>query len=474
MPPSSQKPSELLQQHVHFQLTTEQQEFASQLDSFFQESEKRTTIILRGYAGTGKTLMVSSLVKIAAKMGYKISLLAPTGRAAKVLGGYAHKKASTIHRKIYQQTDTKQGNFVFKKVKNSSEKTIYIVDEASMISDTAVFGSKSLLDDLISYVFENMNSQNKLLLVGDVAQLPPVGENLSVALDKDYMSSKYDLDIIFQEFTQVMRQEQNSGILYNATLIRDSLKNEQIKLQLRTKGYKDFYKMTSERLEDGLRYAYDKFGIEDTIVICRSNKNANNFNQYIRRAIRFAESEIEAGDYLMIVKNNYFVLSDNGQEGFLANGDFVQIQKIRNEEEEYGFRFATMELRLVDYPDAPAFEAKVLLNSLYTEHPSLPTKDYESLYQQVLESYADITQQRKRQEALKNDPYLNALQVKFAYAITCHKSQGGQWKAVFVEQGFLNEEMLNIDFLRWLYTGLTRAEKELFLVNFRDEFFENN
>jgi len=465
--------SKIFVDNIDLQLTEEQLFFAKELDTFFAKKEKKATFLLRGYAGTGKTLMVSNLVKIASKIGYKVALLAPTGRAAKVLGGYAQKRASTIHRKIYQQTDTKQGRFVFKRVKNTSERTIYIVDEASMISDKAVLGSKSLLDDLVSYVFENLKAQNKLFLVGDVAQLPPVGENISVALDKEYLASHYNLAIHFCEFTQVMRQAEHSGILYNATHIRNQLRANQIRLDLRTKGYKDFYRMTAEKLEDGLRYAYDKYGIEDTIVVCRSNKNANNFNRYIRRNIRFSESEIEAGDYLMIVKNNYFVLADNGQNGFLANGDFVEILKIRNEEEEYGFRFATMELRLVDYPDAPPFEAKVILDTLHTEHPSMPAEMYDKLYEQVLGSYSDITQHRKRQEALKDDPYLNALQVKFAYAITCHKSQGGQWKAVFVEQGFMTEDMVNTEFLRWLYTAITRAEKELFLVNFRPQFFED-
>ena len=465
--------SKIFVESISLQLTNEQMEFAKELDTFFSTKENKSTFLLRGYAGTGKTLMVSSLVRIASKIGYKVALLAPTGRAAKVLGGYAKKRASTIHRKIYQQTDTKQGKFVFKRVKNTSEKTIYIVDEASMISDKAAFGSKSLLNDLTAYIFENPQAENRLFLVGDVAQLPPVGENTSVALDKDYLSSQYNLVVQFCEFTQVMRQEEHSGILYNATLIRNQLRANQIKLDLRTKIYKDFYRMTAEKLEDGLRYAYNKYGIEDSIVVCRSNKNANNFNQYIRRNIRFSETEIEAGDYLMIVKNNYFVLADNGQEGFLANGDFVEILKIRNEEEEYGFRFATMELRLIDYPEAPTFEAKVILDTLHTEHPSMPAEMYEKLYEQVLESYSDISQHRKRQEALKDDPYLNALQVKFAYAITCHKSQGGQWKAVFVEQGFMTEEMVNTEFLRWLYTAITRAEKELFLVNFRPQFFED-
>jgi ATP-dependent exoDNAse (exonuclease V) alpha subunit len=465
--------SKIFVDNIDLQLTEEQLFFAKELDTFFAKKEEKATFLLRGYAGTGKTLMVSNLVKIASKIGYKVALLAPTGRAAKVLGSYAQKRASTIHRKIYQQTDTKQGRFVFKRVKNTSEKTIYIVDEASMISDKAILGSKSLLDDLVSYVFENPKAENKLFLVGDVAQLPPVGENISVALDKDYLADQYNLNVQFCEFTQVMRQAEHSGILYNATLIRNQLRANEIRLGLRTKVYKDFYRMTAEKLEDGLRYAYNKYGIEDSIVICRSNKNANNFNRYIRRNIRFSESEIEAGDYLMIVKNNYFVLADNGQEGFLANGDFVEVLKIRNEEEEFGFRFATMKLRLVDYPDAPPFEAKVILDTLYTEHPSMPAEMYDKLYEQVLESYSDITQHRKRQEALKDDPYLNALQVKFAYAITCHKSQGGQWKAVFVEQGFMTEDMVNAEFLRWLYTAITRAEKELFLVNFRPQFFED-
>lgn len=467
------KASEIFRQNFTLTLTPQQNDFVNQLDDFFLDNDdkQKKTFILRGYAGTGKTLMVSNLVKVATKLQYKVALLAPTGRAAKVLGAYARKRAYTIHRKIYQQTDTKQGNFIFKKAKNLAERTIFIIDEASMLSDKALYGSKSLLEDLISFVFENPQAHNKILLLGDTAQLPPVGDLASVALDEGYMESQFQLAIIAQEFTQVMRQEENSGILYNATKIRENLRQKKFELKMRTKGYQDFYKMTSERLEDGLRYAYDKYGVENCIVICRSNKSANNFNQYIRRMIRFAESEIEAGDYLMIVKNNYFVLNDNGVDGFLANGDFVEVLKISNEEEEYGFRFATMLLRLIDY-DMPAFEAKVILDTLHTEHPSLPPSQYDQLYQKVAESYADITQQRKKQEALKKDPYLNALQIKFAYAITCHKSQGGQWKAVFVEQGFLKEDMLNEEFLRWLYTAITRAEKELFLVNFRPEFFE--
>ncbi|WP_448528131.1 ATP-dependent DNA helicase [Raineya sp.] len=453
------------------ELTPQQQDFVGILEKFLQTDHPKPTILLRGYAGTGKTLMVSTFVKVASQLGYKTALLAPTGRAAKVLGRYASKRASTIHRKIYQQVDTRQGRFVFKLVKNIAEDTIYIVDEASMISDKPVTGKKSLLDDLITFIFARPEAGNKLILVGDVAQLPPVGENTSVALDKDFLEQKYKLQVFFCEFTQVMRQAENSGILYNATNIRNLLRENSLQLALKTKGYPDFYRMTYEKLEDGLRYAYKKYGLDETIVLCRSNKNANNFNRYIRRNIRFMESEIEAGDYLMIVKNNYFVLAENGINGFLANGDMVKVRSIEDTEEKYGFRFATMVLELLDYEGEP-FEAKVILNTLYSETPSLSAEEYDKLHQAVAEEYKDVGNKRYQLELLKDNPYLNALQIKFAYAITCHKSQGGQWKIVFVEQGFMTEEMINIEFLRWLYTAITRGEKEVFLINFREEFFE--
>lgn len=458
---------------ISVELTPQQQTFVEILEQFLASEHLRPCVLLRGYAGTGKTLMVSTFVKIASQFGYKTALLAPTGRAAKVLGRYAHKRASTIHRKIYQQVDTRQGRFVFKLVKNTAEDTIYIVDEASMISDKPVTGKKSLLDDLITFIYSKPEANNKLILIGDVAQLPPVGESTSVALDKDFLTQKYKLQVFFCEFTQVMRQAENSGILFNATNIRNLLRENSLKISLRTKGYKDFYRMTYEKLEDGLRYAYKKYGLEETIVLCRSNKNANNFNRYIRRNIRFMESEIEAGDYLMIVKNNYFVLAENGINGFLANGDMVKVRSIESTEEKYGFRFATMLLELLDYEGEP-FEAKVILDTLHSESPSLTAEEYDKLHQAVAEEYKDIGNKRYQLELLKDNPYLNALQVKFAYAITCHKSQGGQWKIVFIEQGFMTEEMINVEFLRWLYTAITRAEKEVFLINFREEFFENN
>ena len=470
------QPSELIKQNIPYTLTTEQDELLGLLDTFITaKNTQRSAFLIKGYAGTGKTMIISELVQVVKNFGYKTALVAPTGRAAKVLATYSKKRAYTIHKKIYRQTDTNGGGLVFQRMPNTAENTIFIVDEASMISDKADFGKKSLLEDLISFVFSNIYANNKILFIGDNAQLPPVGETESPALQEDFLRASYGLDITFKQLTQVMRQEKESGILHNATQLRENIAQENYKLNFKTKGFKDFYKMTSDRLEDGLIYAYNKYGAKNTIVVCRSNKTANQYNQYIRKVIRGAEEEIELGDLLMIVKNNYSVLQNEDDSiGFLANGDFVEIVKAGNFEEKYGLRFVTLTLRLLDYPDSEPFEAKVMLDTLYTNTPSLPQEDYQKLLEAVKADYADITQVKKRNEALKADEYMNALQVKFAYALTCHKSQGGQWDAIFVEQGYLTDDNLNLEFLRWLYTGVTRATKEVFLVNFHERFFDNN
>jgi len=469
------KPSAMLLRAFTLEATPDQVALLHELDDFIlDKSQQKPAFVLKGYAGTGKTTLISLLVPVLKQLGFKVALLAPTGRAAKVFAGYARKRAYTIHRKIYRQSDIQEGNLRFQRVRNTSSNTVYLVDEASMISDKADFGQKSLLNDLLNYVFEAGTEHNKLLLIGDTAQLPPVSDPQSPALEADYLRRVYGLAVKDFQLTQVMRQGRHSGILWNATRLREQMLEKNPQLQFRTKGYKDFYKMTADRLEDGLRYAYDKYGTEQVIVVCRSNKNANNFNQYIRRMIQFSESEIEAGDLLMIVKNNYFVLTENGRDSFLANGDFVEVLKVRNFEEMYGFRFVTLTLRLLDEPEQEAFEAKVMLDTLYQQEASLPSTQYQSLYEAVLADYQDITRKQQRNEALKKDPYLNALQVKFAYALTCHKSQGGQWKAVFIEQGFLKEEQIDMEFLRWLYTALTRATDEVFLVNFHPQFFDSH
>ncbi|MFN4147539.1 MAG: ATP-dependent RecD-like DNA helicase, partial [Runella sp.] len=366
--------------------------------------------------------------------------------------------------------DPYTGSLHFELQSNKHRDTLFIIDEASMISDEAEFGSRGLLSDLIEYVFEGIG--NKLLIVGDIAQLPPINKDLSPALDKAFLESNYYMSVFEQELTEVTRQGQHSGILKNATQLREILPLERLDIRLQTKGLKDFYKMPSERLEDGLRYAYERHGRENVTIITRSNREAVQLNQFIRRQINGAEDELEAGDLLMIVRNNYTVLDEDSPAGFLANGDFVEVKRIRRQEEVHGFRFATVELQLLDYEEQPPFEAKIFLDTLHSSTPSLSQEESRRLYEAVSQDYQYLKSKKARTEALRQDVYLNALQVKFAYALTCHKSQGGQWKAVFVNQGFLHEDQINREFVRWLYTAVTRATDEVFLMNFHPRFFE--
>lgn len=439
----------------------------------FLEAEKRATqiILLKGYAGTGKTTLVTQLVGVLPLFNWKFSLLAPTGRAAKVMSGYAKKSAYTIHKIIYKQTaEPGSQSLRFQRQKNYYKNTVFIVDEASMLSDDSDYGRSGLLTDLIRFVFEN--ETNKLILVGDVAQLPPVGQTESPAMSRAYLQSSFGVGVKEVELTEVMRQASASGILENATALRDLLRKNDYHPRFATRQFKDIFRMTSERLEDGLRYAYDKYGQENTIIICRSNKSAVMYNQYIRRQIHFMEDEINAGDILLVGRNNYFYYPEGAPGSFLANGDFVEIVKIISYHEMYGFRFADLELRMVDY-DAGKFEARVILDSIHTPAPALMPEDNKKLYDEVLRDYEDLAVKKEKNEALRKDPFLNALQVKFAYALTCHKSQGGQWKAVFIDQGYMNDEMLNQDFVRWVYTAITRATDEVFLVNFDNKFFNS-
>ena len=465
------KPSELLLKRFPHQPTLGQQTFFKQLDVFLLDNERfRDCMLLKGYAGTGKTTIISTVIKVVAKFGFKAVLLAPTGRAAKVMAQYSTKTAQTIHKKIYRQVaDSYTGSLHFERQKNYHENTLFIIDEASMITDDAEYGSRGLLYDLADYVFEQPT--NKLMLVGDTAQLPPVGKDLSPALEKAHLESKFLMNVFEQELTEVMRQEEGSGILINATRLRNELSNEKLNIKLQTKGFRDVFKMTGERLEDGLRYAYQKYGRENVIVITRSNKSAVQYNQFVRKQINQAEEEIEVGDMLMIVRNNYTVLDEESPAGFLANGDFVEIKRIRRQEEIHGFRFANLELQLSDYPDQPTFEAKVLLDTLHSSAPSLTSEENKKLYESVMKDYEHLNSRKDRAEAMRSDGYLNALQVKFAYALTCHKSQGGQWPAVFIDQGYMTEEGINKEFLRWLYTAITRATTEVFLMNFHTQFF---
>lgn len=453
------------------QPTQQQEEAFVLLERFLLAENERDCFLLKGYAGTGKTTLISALVQVLSKFQWKSVLLAPTGRAAKVMSTYSSKKATTIHKRIYRKKQAMSPDMYFSLAQNSLEDTVFIVDEASMIADeSSDYSGSGLLQDLIDYVYNEKRC--KLILVGDTAQLPPVGAEESPALDPAYLRLKYGLDVFSIELTEVVRQEKNSGILFQATNLREMIRKSQIaNLKLITKGYQDVYHMTGERLVEGLAYAYDKYGMENTLVVCRSNKSANAYNQNIRNRILYREEELTGGDYIMVVRNNYFWLSEPEKSGnFIANGDIAKIRKVKNITEEHGFRFADVVLEFIDYPDEEPLECKVLLDTLYAETPSLSSADSKRLFEAVMADYSEIENKRLRMLALKKDPFYNALQIKFAYAVTCHKAQGGQWDAVFIDQGYLTDDMLNVEFLRWLYTAITRSTRELFLVNFGAQF----
>lgn len=444
-------------------------------DFVFLKIEKHL-FVLKGYAGTGKTSIVGALVKTLPEINYDSVLLAPTGRAAKVLSNYSNKTAFTIHKMIYQLSSGGDGYTRFSIKQNKFQNTIFLVDESSMINDggglaRAGWGEqKSLLDDLLSFVYSGINC--KLILVGDTAQLPPVGMDVSPALDEDFLFTSYHLNLEFNELTEVVRQAEDAEILTNATYLRNKISTKNISLPLfNSVNYFDVKTISGLELEDELSDAYGKYGDENVMVITRSNKRANLFNLQIRSRIRWLEDELSAGDFLMIVKNNYFWLDDTAKAGFIANGDIVEILKIKGEEELYGFRFANVIVRMIDYPNEPDLELKILMDSLLVETPSLPADRFKELYEAVSADYSYEPNRKKRNELIRNNPYYQALQVKFAYTVTCHKSQGGQWDAVFVDQGYLTEEMIDVEYLRWLYTAITRAKKELYLVNFNEVFY---
>lgn len=444
------------------------------LERFLAADNGEECFVLKGYAGTGKTTLISALVKVLPLIRLRSVLMAPTGRAAKVVSSYSGKKAFTIHKKIYRKKEAVTPDMNFALGQNIAENTIFIVDEASMLTDQpAEFSRQSLLHDLIKYVYNGKNC--KLMLVGDTAQLPPVGSADSPALNVKVLKRLFGLEVYSYELTDVVRQQKESGILFNATQTRELIrlgKNNFPALTVRS--YQDVYRMGGERLAEGLSYAYDKFGMENTLVICRSNKSANIYNQNIRNRILYREEELTGGDYIMIVRNNYFWLShDENSSDFIANGDMARITKVKRIEERYGFRFADVVMELVDYPDMEPLSCKVLLDTLYSETPSLSAPDSKKLYETVLLDYTHLGNRRIQMEHLKKDEFYHALQIKFAFAVTCHKAQGGQWDAVFIDQGFLTEEMVNTELLRWLYTGITRATKELFFINFSEQFFKN-
>ncbi|SDD49026.1 exodeoxyribonuclease-5 [Mucilaginibacter pineti] len=453
--------------------TGQQLELFNRLHQFLQSRDGDECFILKGYAGTGKTTVLGALVKALKQYNYRSVLLAPTGRAAKVITNYSGKKAFTIHKRIYRKKSALNLDGDFSIGDNLASDTLFIVDEASMISDEPNGNRASLLYDLIRYVYNDKNC--KLLLVGDTAQLPPVGSDTSPALDSQIMKGKFGVTVFGFELTDVLRQQKDSGILFNATAIRDLIRTEDITApQIVTKGYKDVFRMTGERLPEGLEYAYRKYGYDRTLIICRSNKNANLYNGQIRNRILYREEELTGGDQIMIVKNNYFWLkdADENSTAFIANGDIARLKKVRRTEDMYGFRFADVQIEFIDYAEDPVLDCKVLLDTLYADSPALTQENQKKFYEEVMKDYAHLGNKRAMHNELKQNPYYNALQIKFAYAITCHKAQGGQWDAVFVDQGYVTDEMINMDFLRWFYTAITRATTELFMVNFDNRFYK--
>lgn len=453
-----------------FKATVEQEKTIEKLSDFILSDDGRKVFLLCGYAGTGKTSLISALVRTMEQLERKTVLLAPTGRAAKVFSSYSGRSAHTIHKCIYRQKSI-MDNTTFTLSENRAQNTLFIVDEASMISNDG--NSGGLLDDLIEFVYSGRSCS--MLLLGDTAQLPPVGEVESPALTTSYLRSMF-LDVTAVELKQVMRQLNDSGILYNATMLRQRIQEEDTydPPQITFKGFDDISNVQGEELIEAIETSYNKAGMDETIILCRSNKRANVYNEGIRRRILYREEELSRGDMLMIVKNNYYWREQLGKEDktilekldFIANGDIAEIIRVHGTEEMYGFRFADVTLSLIDYEDCE-IDVKIMLNTLTSESPSLTREENEKLFNAVWEDYPEIRSKRKRMEEIRKNPYYNALQVKYGYAITCHKAQGGEWKHVFIDQGYISEEMINPDYYRWLYTAFTRASEKLHLVNWK-------
>ena len=461
-----------LVQSFGFEPTDGQSIVMYHLSAVLLSQKENPAYILRGYAGTGKTSLVKTLVRTLPHIGMKYVLMAPTGRAAKVLSSYTGKDASTIHRRIYQAKTFPDGSIRITRAENKYKNALFIVDEASMIGEVKEFGESSLLDDLLGYVFSGESC--RLLLIGDTAQLPPVGSAKSPALDCEYLKSEFPITAATFELTEVKRQALESGILYNATDLRQLLSQNLYEYALplfHLQGFGDIQKIEPEAFEEMLHNAFANTSDNEAVIICKSNKRANMFNQAIRGRILNIEGELATGDKLMVVKNNYYWTEGNETMSFIANGDMAEIRKIKHFDEMYGFRFADVELSFTDYPDAPNLEAKILLDTLNSNSPSLTEEENKRLFNTIEEDYMDIPNRRERYKEMKKNPWFNALQVKFAYALTCHKTQGGQWANVFIDSSLNQKETLEVEDLRWLYTALTRAQERVYFVNFKEEFF---
>lgn len=463
-----------LLQHFPHQPTVLQNKMLADFSGFVFNADAHSLFLLKGFAGTGKTTIISTIVNHLWQTGKKSVLLAPTGRAAKVIANYSGREAHTIHKKIYMPKRGKGGSVSFELKKNSYTNTLFFVDESSMISDKAedqsVFKNLSLLDDLMQFVYSGI--QCKLVLIGDSAQLPPVKYTVSPALDLTKLSFDYAKDVTEIELTEVMRQQKTSGILDNATILREKISqsdNDDFKF---VPNFTDMiWLRDGYEIQDAINTSYQNFSIEDTAIIVWSNKRANQYNEQIRTRILSKEGDINVGDYVMVVRNNYYWLDDTSEAGFIANGDTCQVIAIRQRKELYGFHFAEATIRLIDYPNEAPLEVTLLLDTLTINAPSLPYEDATRLYNEIAKDYAHLGSKFKIYEKIRENKYYNALQIKFSYAITCHKSQGGQWKNVFIEKPYLPNGQ-NMEYWRWLYTALTRAQEKVYLLGYQNNDFD--
>lgn len=471
-------------QQFELQPTTEQKHVLTQFAHFMMDEEPRVVMIFCGSAGTGKTSLASAIARTMVKLEQKVMLLAPTGRAAKVFSVHSGQPAYTIHRQIYRQKSFDSDGGVFNLNFNRYSDTLFMVDESSMIANQgqmdSSFGSGCLLDDLVQFVYSGRNC--RMILMGDAAQLPPIGEEQSPALSSNFMEG-YGLKVYECRLNNVLRQSEESGILYNASLIRTHIMRDELTQlpQIHFDAFADIVVVPGNELIETLNSSYSEVGVDETMVITRSNKRAHIYNQGIRQTILGSEEELSTGDMLMIVRNNYHWVKpptnneeqDTTSMTFLANGDRAMVQRVRNTRELYGFQFADVWLQFPDYNDYE-LEATIVLDSLHTEVPALSREQNERLFNEVLADYADIPRKQDRLKKLREDIFLNAVQVKYAYAITCHKAQGGQWAHVYVDQGYMTDEMLSPDYLHWLYTAFTRATEKLYLVNWpKSQTFED-
>ena len=460
-----------IKDQLPFEPNEQQVQLLDSLGSFLMSTDKEKIFLLKGYAGTGKTSVVSALVRALNELKQKTILMAPTGRAAKVISGYSGYPAFTIHKKIYRQKSMSE--FRFQLADNLNTHTLFIVDEASMISNSgteSTFGSGRLLDDLVHFIYGADGCS--LLLLGDIAQLPPVMQPNSPALEKEQLSA-YGLNVTEFTLTHVVRQALESGILHNATFIRQQLTEEQTTEfpSFELDGFNDIRKLNGSELIDEIQKAYDGVGVEDTIVVTRSNKRANIYNNGIRSRVMMKEDELSNGDLLMVTRNNYFWNKPYKEIDFIANGDILQITRVGKHHDLYGFRFVDLTLHSLDFDWE--IDARIWLDSVQSESPAQMNEMTNQLFEAVGEDYPEITNKRERFKKILENEYYNALQVKFAYAVTCHKAQGGQWKKVFIDPGQVPEDRINTDFYRWLYTALTRATETVFLVNFPNSSFES-